>query len=255
MGTGSSALLAHLAGVCISGHVTGALLGGHGVRRAEGSQGWRSARGPAPYWARAGAQAALRLLHQAGGSARGEWRMGTALGPSEHKGLMCNTSCNPHHQKHNCLSGSSSSASWFSSSLPLFCQHQKQQGLGQAPPSLPVEQNSVSPVFFTSPKGEALSWHWLLHQRRTLCCHHRSCFLVWGWHSNSLQMSVDLVLPGGCFVMTASPEEITSISAVFNCLPEYQKAMYKTVHLLLPKVVCIPLCFPYDHLFFSILFS
>lgn len=146
MGTGSSALLAHLAGVCISGHVTGALLGGHGVRRAAGSQGWRSARGPAPYWAQAGARAALRLLHQARGSAWGGWRMGAALGPSEHKGLMSNASRNPHHQKHNCLSGSSPSASWFISILPLSSPHQKQQGLGRAPPSPPVEQNSVSPA-------------------------------------------------------------------------------------------------------------
>lgn len=168
---------------------------------------------------------ALRLLHQ------GErecvclcecvcqgWGAGwgAASDPSEHEGLLSSASHSPQHEKHGCLSGSFPSASWFTSILLHSCPCQEQQGFGQVPS---VISDGTKFSFICLLCWEVLSWHRLLHQTMTLPLSPSQLLCSSGAGTLAVYcISAGLVLPGRCFVMTASPEESTGINMQLICI-------------------------------------
>jgi len=159
MGTDPSALLAHLAGICLSGQVTEVLLGGHRPASEAARREQAATRDDAapmvllPTATRLEPWTALRLLHRGNrecvlvslcvcGSlcvcvctcVRGRGQTGGQLWtPLSIRHCCPLPPTAPQHEKHICLSGSFHSASWFTSILLHSCLCQEQQGFGQAP--------------------------------------------------------------------------------------------------------------------------
>lgn len=154
MGTVSSALLAHLSGICISGQVTEALL--RGQLREES---WRQPGMMHCLWSCCLLRPAWSLDCTASAALRGKglcvsvwgwqgeglgWR--AELDPSEQMGLLSSASHSPQHEKHGYFSGSFSSAPWFTSILLHSCPCQEKHDFGQGCSVISGGTKSVSPA-------------------------------------------------------------------------------------------------------------
>lgn len=155
----------------------------------------------------------------------------------------------PQHEKHGCLSGSFPSASWFTSILLRACPCQEQQGFGQAPSVI----SDGTKFSFTCSAGRHRAGAGCYIKGWLCRCHCCSCFLV---QRLALWQFTAYLLVWYCLadaLWWLHPQKktlglICSLS-VFNSQSKYQKAMYKTVSLLLPKEVHTPLCFSYEYWF------
>lgn len=140
------------------------------------------------------------------------------------------------------------SAFWFI--LLLLSDPLGAAGLRAGPLGTSNKQNSASPALLG---GTALP---LAATSKDCCTLTIAASFEFGAGTPQVfQTPAGLVWPGTCFVITDLPEESTKMSTAFDSQPKYQKAMYKIVQLLLPKVVYILLYFPYDHWFLSTLFN
>lgn len=265
MGTVSSALLAHLSGICISGQVTEALLRGQRPAREACHRGEQEA-------ARDDALPVVLLPTE------------TSLEPGLHcgcctegKGSVC--VCVRLLQERVSLEGRTGCL--WAYGIAVLCLPQppawETRLLLQVfllcllihfhpPPLLPMPREAWlwprlfchlwwNKISFTCSPGR----HWAAvgcYIKQWLCHWHRhSCFSV---QVLARCMSAALLLPGGA-VWWLHPQKkalgLACTLSVFNSQPRYQKAMYKILSLLLPKGVYSLLCFSHEHWFYSMLLN
>lgn len=225
MGPGSSALLAHLACICISGQVTEMLQRGHRPA-SEAARGEQEAGRddavpvvPLPTETRLEPCTALRLLH------RGERECGSfcvcVRGAGEARGQLWTPL-----SIRDCLP---QPPAW-ETQPPLWVFPLSLLVHLHPPPLLPLPGAAglwPGPVChlwrnkipFHLLCWEALSWRRLLHQTMTLPLSPSQLLFSLGAGTLAVYcISAGLILPGRCFVMTASPEESTGINMQLICI-------------------------------------